>query len=478
MKNFTIIIASILFCALGSQKSMADAVEFPASMASGTLPVMYINTENGAAIVDKETQIPAGMWIDIPENCPDKDFKLGTEDSPITLKIKGRGNSTWEKEKKPYKLKFDSKTALLGMPKHKHFALLAGYGGGGNMLSPMVGMELAKLIDLGWASRNYPVELVINGEYLGVYSLFESVKIDSNRLDIFEQDDEETDPETIPYGWLVEIDNTVEENQILIENPQWTKLRITYHTPEVLSEAQEQWLVDSFTELNSVINSSDRSVRETWVEFLDPVSVARYFIIVEILRDNDGFNGSLYLHRDKKEDAKWVMGPMWDAQICSYGDVPTDWTMNQLPSYSVWKIIPEIFYTEAFSNAFKQEWDAFYPQKFNQLESYLKDISGKLSEGMKADKQRWPITQLIDENKGLSVFKEIGVTAKWVDENKNYYEEYSSISDVLDEGNLNMVGEEYYDLTGRRVVGALGRGAYVKVTTYADGSHKAEKVVK
>ena len=43
------------------------------------------------------------------------------------MQIRGRGNSSWEYPKKPYKIKFDSRTSLLGMAKAKDYVLLAEY---------------------------------------------------------------------------------------------------------------------------------------------------------------------------------------------------------------------------------------------------------------------------------------------------------------------------------------------------------------
>jgi len=39
--------------------------------------------------------------------------------------IRGRGNSTWEESKKPFKFKLNTKANLLGMGKGKHWILLA-----------------------------------------------------------------------------------------------------------------------------------------------------------------------------------------------------------------------------------------------------------------------------------------------------------------------------------------------------------------
>lgn len=175
---------------------------YPASIVSGTLPIIYINTENATPIVDKVTPIPAGLYVTVPEGS--EYTPTGAEDAPVALTIRGRGNASWEIPKKPYKLKFDKKTSLLNLPKSKHYALLHHNQGFVDYLTSMSAMEMMRRLTGKWAPHILPVEVVLNGRYDGLYFLAETIKIDSNRLDIFEQEDGEIDPEIIPYGWLVD----------------------------------------------------------------------------------------------------------------------------------------------------------------------------------------------------------------------------------------------------------------------------------
>ena len=290
-----------------SQPEELTEAEWPASMASGTLPIMYITTEDAKPIVDKETKIPAGLWIEVPEGCADKHFALGSADEPIALEIKGRGNSSWGNPKKPYKLKFKSKTEILGMPKHKHFALLAHYGNNTAWQSMAMGFEISRLLDIPWTPRYEAVEVVLNGSYEGLYFLVESIKIDKNRVNIYEQPEENTDPETIPYGWLVEIDNYDDEFQIKVPYGNYT-MRVTHKSPEVLSEPQREWLFNEFSSIVETITNVETA--ENYINHFDAQSLARYFIVREILNDYDGFNGSLYMYRDLNTE-KWSFGPMW-----------------------------------------------------------------------------------------------------------------------------------------------------------------------
>lgn len=82
---------------------------------SGTLPVLYIETENNEPIVSKEIYLNATYRLD-PMGSEDVE-PLGTEADPLPMQIRGRGHSSWKGVKKPYKLKLGEKTAIMGMPK-------------------------------------------------------------------------------------------------------------------------------------------------------------------------------------------------------------------------------------------------------------------------------------------------------------------------------------------------------------------------
>lgn len=87
---------------------------WPADMVTGTLPVVYINTQDAAPIVDKVNPIPAGYYMDPMGS----DYAAeGSAQEPITLTIRGRGNSTWLQPKKPYKLKSTRSRAFSAFPR-------------------------------------------------------------------------------------------------------------------------------------------------------------------------------------------------------------------------------------------------------------------------------------------------------------------------------------------------------------------------
>lgn len=366
---------------------MEDVIEFPASMASGTLPVIYINTENKAPIVDKETKIPATFYMDA--ECDANIESVGSPENGLDLTIKGRGNSSWEKAKKPYKIKFDKKTSLMGLPKNKHYVLLANYGNYSTWLAYELGLEISRNLGLGWTPSMYPVELVLNGQYEGVYFLCESIKIAEGRLDITEQEDEETDPEKIPYGWLVEIDNTVDTPQIVFNENEDNIIRFTMKSPEVLSEAQYDWIENELQRINGILYSPERD-EDALQSTFDIDSFVKFFITREILTDYDAYSGSFYIHKDSENNPLWTAGPVWDMTM---DRTSKDSFMPFDPSFPTWSTphwMGQFMMYECFNDQLKEIWKEFYTDvNIETILNHISDYSMDLQPAFDANNIRW-----------------------------------------------------------------------------------------
>lgn len=324
---------------------------------SGTLPVLYINTENQKPITSKTEYINAGYWLD-PVGIDDM-APLGSEAEPLPMQIRGRGHSSWKGQKKPYKIKLGKKTAIMGMPENKHWALLK------PTEDTVAGLHLGKLMNMTWTPSFRPVEVVLNGDYIGLYFLTETIRIDENRVNIYEQQDQETNPDLISGGWLVEVDNYHDECQITIpENNRWN-LTLRYHSPEDLSNSQLQWLTNEFKAINTAIYSTDKT-STAWEEHIDVESMARFFILQEVMDNPDGFHGSFYLHKDLKDGSKWIAGPIWD--LLCYNREKTDYTFKMKVHYGFiphW--IGEIIQYDSFCQAVRDVWSEVYPSKLSEI---------------------------------------------------------------------------------------------------------------
>lgn len=346
---------------------------------SGTLPVMYIETENRTPITSKTEYLEAKYWLDPLDNS--EYDALGSESEPLPMQIRGRGHSSWKGTKKPYKIKFAKKTSIMGLSKNKHFALLK------PSENTIAGLQLGKLMNMALTPDFRPVEVVLNGDYIGLYFFTETIRIDENRVNIFEQQDQETDPNIIPYGWLVEVDNYLDECQITIpECSQWN-LTLRYHSPENLSAGQLQWLTNEFNSINAAIYSANKT-STTWEDYIDVESMARFFILQEVMDNPDGFHGSFYLHKDLDDNAKWVAGPIWDL-VC-YNREKTDYTFRMTAHYKFtphW--IGEIIQYDNFCQQVKSIWTEVYPNELIQINDCIDDIILPLETAWSQDCARW-----------------------------------------------------------------------------------------
>ena len=355
---------------------------------SGTLPVMYIETADAKPITSKEDYSKATCYVDaLGLNGYES---LGDKENPITLLIKGHGNWTWTSfEKKSYRLKFDKKQALMGLNKNKHFVLLAHADDNVAFLRNTVGFELSKRLGFDWTPEQRPIEVMLNGEYIGLYFLTEKIRVDKDRVNITEQADNETDETKITGGWLVEIDNYDDESQIKIDVSQTNldALRITYHSPEILSNIQASYLQDQFDRILKAVYTADKTSAE-WEELIDMESLVRYYVLSEAIDHIEAFWGSCYLHKNLGE-TKWKLGPVWDL-----GHAFNAFHSKQkfIYDYPVWGhcIIEEIAKFPNFQAKVNKVWNELYKDIYPTMNLFIDDFIHQIEVAASYNAARWP----------------------------------------------------------------------------------------
>ena len=137
------------------------------------IPRIVIETENHRAVKNRETEIPARLQI-WGEKAPESEI--------MELTIRGRGNSSWfSMAKKSYTIELSYKHEILGMPTNRDWALISNYADKTLMRNYLI-YKIAPTVGAAYAPRCVQTELYLNGEYLGVYLLTETIKIGKNRV--------------------------------------------------------------------------------------------------------------------------------------------------------------------------------------------------------------------------------------------------------------------------------------------------------
>ena len=357
---------------------------------SGTLPVLYINTDENEPIISKDNYVEATYYLD-PMGIEGIEA-IGSAEKPLATQIKGRGNVTWNTfDKKPYRLKLDKKAALLGMKKSKHFVLLSHFDDYYCYARDHMGFEIARRMGMPWTPEHRPIELVLNGDYVGLYWLTEKIRVDEDRVNITEQKDNETDPELITGGWLVEIDNYPADGQVKITEGDGSRLRFTPDTPEELSAEQRAYLTHLVTATDKAIYNKVKSSTE-WEKYIDIDALARFYVINEVMDNAEAFSGSCYWNKERGDDTKIVFGPVWDfgnSMIYIKPQGPHfiyDYDTDTFGHH--W--IKEIAKYPRFRRAVMAQWpryrDEIYPEINTIIDNYISSIAG----AVRVDVERWP----------------------------------------------------------------------------------------
>ena len=369
-------------------KEKEDNSNLPAATCnpnSNTVPVVYLTTDNGKDITSKEEYVTGTIYVDAKgiagyENA-------GSASAPLVTELKGRGNWTWNGfDKKPYRIKMNKKASLLNLTTDKSFNLLAHADDNYGFLRNTAGFGLSRYFELEYTPTQEPVELFLNNDYKGLYFLVDHIKVSSNRVNITEQDDNETNSDNVTGGWLLEIDNYSDDPHITINKPNGEEMWFTYKSPEELSVQQEMYITNFLNKATSAIYAENKNSTE-WEKYIDMDALVNYYLVYEILGNREGFHGSCYMHKDRGADTKLVFGPVWD-----FGN--TLWDMSDTFIYEEYpygiKWIDEIAKFPRFQTAVRKRW----LEKRGSLMPYLRSVVDpfieKITYASQCDCKKWP----------------------------------------------------------------------------------------
>lgn len=361
----------------------------PAEYLSGTLPVLYITTEDEQPVQSKDEYLNATYYLDA-ENFGQYQ-SIGSEDSQLGMKIKGRGNATWRNPKKPYRIKLDKKASLLGLNKSKHFCLMAAYADWRGKGRDYMAFEISRRMGMPWTPGDVPCELVLNGDYMGLYFIVEKIRIASDRVNIVDQEEEGADPDDVTGGWLLEIDNYTEDNQVRINDIDGSLLKFTYHSPEEPNESQLSYIKDLLTRTHQAVVCQNKSSRE-WESLIDIDACVRFYVIQEAVDNQEAYSGSCWFYKDQGDSSKFIFGPVWDFGS-SMGSrnypIASNFMYENTVSYVNNHWIKELVKFPRFQIAVRKYWKKYRDEVLPQMEQVAMDLASAIEVAGDADYKRW-----------------------------------------------------------------------------------------
>lgn len=356
----------------------------PTSVGTFEVPSMNIEMDNAAAISSKDTYLPGKVTIDGKGSFANFEGRAG---------VRGRGNSTWLwYPKKPYRIKLDAESEILGLKSNKDWVLLANYRDPTFLMNAFA-FELADWMSLPYTNHSRFVEVTLNGDFIGLYQLTEQIEQGADRVAVADLGgillslDADDGPEMVPNA----TDNFASTRYglpVAVKYPQ-------NQTPAQLSAIQAD-----FATLEDAIAKADY---DAVTAKLDIGSLIDFLIVQEVVYNVELITPrSMYLH--KNPGGVYVMGPVWDFD----GGFDFDWTfmetshdyfaeqtrvMGDDPARSadVSQFFVGMFKNARFVTEYKSRWAAIKTELLPHCWGVMESTSTSLSAALDRNAQRWPI---------------------------------------------------------------------------------------
>jgi len=301
--------------------TFGDEPAEPFPFYTSNLPIVKINT-NGASIMN-EPKVEADFYIldngfgEI-NNVADTNY---TFKGKVLVELQGFSGPYYPKKNYDFDLIDDLgleiDTVLLGMAAENDFILKAEYLDY-SLIKNAVTYEMARRMGRYAPHTNY-CEVLVNGEYMGVYSLTEKIKRDANRVDIAALQPEDISGEELTGGYIFEINENFTpndwESDYLPINFATAGLPVAYKMVypriEEIQPEQLDYIVACVDSFEDALYGPDFLEEATgYRNYISVKSFVDFMLVNEFSANYDSYGRSTFLYKDKNNEIN--IGPAWD----------------------------------------------------------------------------------------------------------------------------------------------------------------------
>jgi hypothetical protein len=323
------------------------------------------------------------------------------------ISIEIRGSSSQTLPKKQYGLTTlltdnvsNNNVSLLGMPSENDW-ILNGMGYEPSLIRDYLFYNLARQMG-EYASRTVYCEVVINGDYVGLYVFQEKIKPDSNRVNILKITSTDNSLPNVSGGYITKSDKTTGNDPVA-----WTMLSYAWTTdfiheypdPSDVTSQQSTYIQSQFTNLETTAHNNNTSVSNGFPSVIDIPSFVDFMLLNELGSNADGYQLSTFFHKDR--NGKLRAGPIWDFNLTLGNDLFL-WGFDR-SHYDVWQFADggndgARFWTDLFNNPtykcyLSKRWHELtltgQPLSESSLNDFIDATIATISEASIRENLRW-----------------------------------------------------------------------------------------
>jgi len=386
----------------------------PLEFTSSNLPIVIIDTE--IQPIPDDPKIPGVMKI-INNGPGIRNYLTDAPEFDGTIGIEVRGSSSQMFPKKSYGLEtWDIQgnsvdTSLMGMPSESDWILNANYTDKSflrNVMAYQVWENMGH-----YATRYEFCELMLNGQYKGIYIFSEKIKRDKDRVNIAKLNPDQNTGDQLTGGYIFKVDKQTgsggsgwTSSYAPSANPNGQTIFFQYEYPkeEDISSQQKTYIKNYVYSWETALKSSNfTDTTNGWRKYAIENTFIDYFFVNEISKNVDGYRLSTFLHKERdSKGGKIRMGPVWDYDIAWHnadycgGDITTGWAY-QFPCPDDYWQVPfwwsRLLQDPLYKSHLKCRWLYLRQNSLSDawFDSYIDSISGNLMEAQERNFTTWPI---------------------------------------------------------------------------------------
>ncbi len=325
-------------------------ISYAQELSNSNLPIVIINTDINPNTgrpydIPDEPKVPASMKIifrpDGSRNYINDQYTTAYLNYNGRIAIERRGSSSQILQKKPYGVKtlmsdnFTNNNAeILGMPKENDWVLNS-LAYDPSLIRNYLSYDLARSMG-NYSARGVYCEVVINGDYKGLYIFMEKIKVDDNRINIVKMTSSDNNLPELSGGYVTKADKTTGGDPIAWSMQSYAQSTNYIHenpSPREITTYQNNYIHNLFNALQNAATLQNTSLINGYPSIIDVPSFLDFIIINELASNADGYQFSTYFHKDR--NGKLRAGPVWDFDL-TYGNDLFHWNLNRSFTY-VWQ---------------------------------------------------------------------------------------------------------------------------------------------
>ena len=389
---------------------------FTGVLTSSNLPIIVVSTNN-VPIYNNDSNLyltPGNMGIIYNGSGVRNYITDPFNNYKDSIGIRVRGSSSRMFPQLSYKVETWDKngnsldTIVLNMPTENDWVLYAPYDDK-SCMRDVLAYYLANQTG-HWAPHTQFCELVLNGQYWGIYVWEEKIKRDANRVNISKLDTTDISGDNVTGGYIFKIDKTTGTGGNDGWNSNYTTaagstVRFLYDYPagDASVPPQATYIaayVDSFETALKASNFADPI--NGYRKYMDDKSFIDYFIINEITNNVDGLRLSTFFNKNKdSHGGKINAGPVWDYNIAfgnanyNNGSQYTGWAYQMVESNT--GAVPfwwaRFMQDTLFKNTLRCRWFDLRKTVLNTttIFNYIDSTANYLNEAQARHFSQWPI---------------------------------------------------------------------------------------